>query len=89
MDAGITAKLWASHTLPVRPMDDSKQARLKELTEELAALLYEETDPEEVKTLEGIEKAVRGHLLEHVGPELGHFLSIQDALSYPFECLSD
>lgn len=60
-------------------MDDSKQARLKELTEELAALLYEETEPEEVKTLEGIEKAVRGHLLEHVGPELGHFLSAQVA----------
>lgn len=75
MDAGMPAKLWASHTLPVRLMDASKQARLKALTEELAELLYEETDPEEVKTLEGIEKAVRGHLLEHVGPELGHFLS--------------
>jgi hypothetical protein len=60
-------------------MDESKQARLKELTQELAALLYEETDPNEVKTLEGIEKAVRGHLLEHVGPELGHFLSAQAA----------
>lgn len=56
-------------------MEESKQARLKELTQELAALLYEESDPDEVKTLEGIEKAVRGHLLEHVGPELGHFLS--------------
>jgi hypothetical protein len=60
-------------------MDESKQARLKELTQELAALLYEESDPEEVKTLEGIEKTVRGHLLEHVGPELGHFLSVQAA----------
>lgn len=65
--------------LPVSLMDASKQARLKELTDELAALLYEETDPNEVKTLEGIEKAVRGHLLEHVGPELGHFLSAQAA----------
>jgi hypothetical protein len=60
-------------------MDASKQARLKALTEELAALLYEETDPDEVKTLEGIEKAVRGHILEPVGPELGHFLSAQAA----------
>jgi hypothetical protein len=60
-------------------MDESKQVRLKELTQELAALLYEETDPAEVKTLEGIEKAVRGHLLEHVGPELGHFLSARAA----------
>jgi len=60
-------------------MDASKEARLKALTQELAELLYEETDPEEVKTLEGIETAVRGHLLEHVGPELGHFLSAQAA----------
>ncbi len=60
-------------------MDASKEARLKALTQELAELLYEETDPEAVKTLEGIETAVRGHLLEHVGPELGHFLSAQAA----------
>jgi hypothetical protein len=56
-------------------MDASKQARFKELTEALAALLYEESDPEEVKTLEGIETSIRKHLLERVGPELGHFLS--------------
>lgn len=56
-------------------MDASKQGRLKELTQEIAELLYEETDPEAVKTLEGIEKAVRRHWLEHVGPEIGHFLS--------------
>jgi hypothetical protein len=60
-------------------MDASKQARFKELTEELAALLYEESDPEEVKTLEGIETSIREHLLERVGPELGHFLSVQAA----------
>ena len=60
-------------------MDESKQARLKELTDELAALLYEETDPEEVETLEGVEKAMSGHLSEHVGPRLGHFLSAQAA----------
>jgi hypothetical protein len=60
-------------------MDASKEARLKALTQELAELLYEETDPEDVKTLDGIETAVRGHLLEHIGPELGHFLSAQAA----------
>jgi hypothetical protein len=54
-------------------MDASKEARLKALTEEIAALLYEETDPEAVKTLEGIETAVLGHLLEHVGPQIGNF----------------
>lgn len=56
-------------------MDAAKEARLQALTEELAALLYEETDPEAVKTLEGIETAVRDHLLERVGPALGIFLS--------------
>ncbi|NEQ55685.1 MAG: ISKra4 family transposase [Leptolyngbya sp. SIO3F4] len=39
----------------------------------MAALLYEETDPEQVKTLAGIEEAIRGHLLDRVGPELGGF----------------
>ena len=63
-------------------MDASKEARLKALTQELAELLYKETDPEAVKTLEGIETAVRGHLLEHVGPELGHFLSAQAAAQH-------
>lgn len=60
-------------------MDASKEARLKSLTQELAELLYEETDPEQVATLEGIEKVVRGHLLERVGPEIGNFLSRQAA----------
>lgn len=60
-------------------MDETKRARLKELTTELGALLYEESDPEEVKTLAGIEKTLRGHWLEHVGPSLGHFLSAQAA----------
>ena len=60
-------------------MDASKEARFKALTEELAALLYEETDPEQVKTLGGIEAAIRDHLLERVGPDLGKFLLQQAA----------
>jgi len=60
-------------------MDDAKRARFTELIEELGALLYEESDPEAVKTLAGIEKTLRGHWLEHVGPSLGHFLSVQAA----------
>ena len=60
-------------------MDASKEARFKALTEELAALLYEETDPEQVKTLAGIEESIRGHLLERVGPALGNFLLQQAA----------
>jgi predicted transcriptional regulator len=60
-------------------MDAKKKAQIQAHARALAALLYEETDPEQVKTLAGIETAVRGHLLEHVGPEIGDFLSRQAA----------
>jgi Tfp pilus assembly protein FimV len=55
-------------------MDAKKKAQIQAHARALAALLYEETDPEQVKTLAGIEAAVRGHLLEHVSPEIGEFL---------------
>ena len=60
-------------------MDAAKEARFKALTAELAELLYSETDPKHVETLEGIEESVRGHVLERVGPELGNFLLQQAA----------
>ncbi|NBD15723.1 MAG: hypothetical protein GVY04_06105 [Cyanobacteria bacterium] len=56
--------------------------------EAIAALLDEESErtahvgqfscptvssPEQVKTLSGIEEAVRGHLLEYVNPEIASF----------------
>ena len=56
-------------------MDAEKKAQLQAHAQAIAALLYEETDPEQVKTLEGIEETVRDHLLEYVGPEIGFFLS--------------
>ena len=55
-------------------MDADKQAQMQAHARAIAALLYEETDPEQVKTLAGIEAVVRGHLLEHVSPEIGDFL---------------
>ncbi len=58
-------------------MDAERKAQIQAHARALAALLYEETDPEQVKTLAGIEVAVRGHLLEHVSPEIGDFLSQQ------------
>lgn len=58
-------------------MDADKKALIQAHARAIAALLYEETDPEQVKNLAGIEEAVRGHLLEHVGPEIGDFLSKQ------------
>jgi len=60
-------------------MDADKKAQIQAHARAIAALLYEETDPEQVETLAGIEEAVRGHLLEHVSPEIGDFLSKQVA----------
>ena len=60
-------------------MDADKQAQLKAHARAIAELLYEETDPDQVRTLEGIEKAVRDHMLEHVSPQVASFLSRQVA----------
>jgi hypothetical protein len=59
----------------IKLMDAAKKAQIQAHARAIAALLYEETDPEQVKTLAGIETAVRSHLLEHVSPEIGNFLS--------------
>lgn len=61
-------------------MDADKKAQIQAHARALAALLYEETDPEQVKTLAAIEATVRGHLLEHVSPEIGNFLLQQAAV---------
>jgi hypothetical protein len=45
--------------------------------ESIAAILYANTDPEKLKTLEGIELSVRQHMLETVSPQVGIFLSEQ------------
>lgn len=66
-------------------MDADKKAQIQAHARAIAALLYEETDPQQVKTLAGIEAAVRGHLLEHVGPEIGNFLSKQAVAQQPDE----
>lgn len=60
-------------------MDSAKKAQIQAYAQAIAALLYEETDPEQVKTLAGIEEAVRAHMLEHVSPEVGDFLLQQVA----------
>jgi len=56
-------------------MDADKQAQLQTHVRAIAALLYDETVPEQLTTLEGIEVAVRGHLLEQISPQIGLFLS--------------
>jgi hypothetical protein len=60
-------------------MDSAKKAQIQAYAQAIAALLYEATDPEQVKTLAGIEEAVREHRLEHVSPEVGNFLLQQVA----------
>ncbi len=56
-------------------MDADKQAQIQAHVRAIAALLYDETAPEQLTTLEGIEVAVRGHLLEQISPQIGLFLS--------------
>lgn len=60
-------------------MDTDKLQQIQAHARAIAALLYDETAPEQLTTLEGIEQAVRGHILEHVSPEIGHFLLQQQA----------
>jgi hypothetical protein len=59
-------------------MHPDKVQQIQEYAEAIAALLYEETDPEKVKTLEGIEIAVREQVLTHVSPTIALFLSAQE-----------
>lgn len=65
-------------------MDTDKQAQLQSHVQAIAALLYEETNPEELKTLSDIEQVVRNQVLEHVSPEIGNFLS-KTALGQPVD----
>lgn len=58
-------------------MDTAKAAQIKAHARELAKLLYDETAPEQLKNLEGIEIAIRDHFLEHIGPEIGSFFAKQ------------
>jgi len=55
-------------------MDTDKLQRIQAHARQIAALLYEETPAERLTSLEGIEAAVREHLLNSVSPEIGVFL---------------
>ncbi len=57
-------------------MKPEKLERLKACLKEAASILYEETT-EEMHNLEDVERVVRQHLVEQVGPEIGHFLSAE------------
>lgn len=56
-------------------MTPEEAQRLQVCAQEMAAILYKNTPTEELKTLEGIEKAVRQQMLQYVSPEVAVFLS--------------
>lgn len=58
-------------------MNPEKRRAIKAHADAIAALLYEEANQEDLKTLAGIEKSVRDLALEHVMPQIGIFLSKQ------------
>ena len=56
-------------------MTPSEKTRVRECVQELSEILYRNTTSDKCQTLEDIEKTVREHLLESVGPEMAFFLS--------------
>ena len=58
-------------------METERLKQIKVHAQAIAELLYRETDSEKVKTLEGIEEAVRRHLIDYVNQLVANFLSQQ------------
>ena len=56
-------------------MNPQEQERLQACVTEIAQILYKNTPAEQIATLEGIEKAVRQQVMEHVSPKIALFLS--------------
>jgi hypothetical protein len=56
-------------------MTPKDQQALAIYAREIAKILHRNASVESIQTLEGIEKTVRGQLLEHVSPEIALFLS--------------
>lgn len=64
-------------------MDSAKEAQITAHALALAALLYGETEPEKLKTLDGIEEAIREHMQTRVNPAVANFLSQKAAARAP------
>ena len=58
-------------------METERLKQIKVHGNAISELLYEETESGKVKTLEGIEVAVRKHLIDYVNPEIANFLYYQ------------
>lgn len=58
-------------------MTPETQAELQKHLDAISDILYADSDPAEMQTLEAIEMTVRDKVQEHVSPEVGRFLSTQ------------
>lgn len=56
-------------------MTPEQQQALQEHIQAIAKILYDDTPPEQLKSLAKIEEAVRSQMQKHVMPEVGFFLS--------------
>ncbi len=56
-------------------MTPQEKAELETHLKAIAKILYKDSDPAGMQTLEGIEVTVRQQIQRHVSPELGVFLS--------------
>lgn len=55
-------------------MQPEQEQALKAHLQAIAQILYDDSDPHTMQTLEGIEMTVRQKIQAHVSPELGNFL---------------
>jgi hypothetical protein len=58
-------------------MTPGQKQALKAHFQAIAQILYDDSDPATLKTLEGIEMTLRQQIQTYVSPELGNFLSKQ------------
>lgn len=58
-------------------MTPEQKTQLQPHLDAIAEILYADSDPMAMQTLEGIELTVREKIQAHVSPELGRFLSAQ------------
>jgi hypothetical protein len=56
-------------------MDSDKLQKIQDHAWAIAAILYQEADPEQLTSLKRIESTVPEQVLEYVSPEIGVFLS--------------
>lgn len=61
-------------------MNSEDTQAMKAHLEAIAQILYRDSNPEDLQTLENIEQTVRQQVLEHVSPHIGIFLSKQQLL---------